>query len=221
MVAHSRPGHAGDNWNAHPVLAGGLVQRLAHGPVPRPQPRSGDRPGCGTRPMPEHEAAAEDWLSPAERSVGGVGQAQVGALSRRLGAGDRIERFFVDDPQRPLISERGDCTCWKLRRPCFRLAGLHTGKNGRMLDIAELAPGLERRSDGIWSASRPSQISYPDHGNAACLQVEDRSFWFVIVTAALPAWFAALLLSVADFWILAEAMAMLRKGQSRRAFRAR
>lgn len=47
-----------------------------------------------------------------------------------------------------------------------------------MLDIAELAPGLERRSDGIWFASRPSQISYPDHGNAACLQVEDRSFWF-------------------------------------------
>ena len=46
------------------------------------------------------------------------------------------------------------------------------------LDLASLAPGLERRADGIWFARRQGQISYPADGNAACLQIEDRSFWF-------------------------------------------
>jgi SAM-dependent methyltransferase len=45
-------------------------------------------------------------------------------------------------------------------------------------DIPSLAPGLERRADGIWFARRQAAVSYPEHGNAACLQIEDRSFWF-------------------------------------------
>lgn len=45
-------------------------------------------------------------------------------------------------------------------------------------DLATLAPNLERGPDGIWFARQQAAISYPEHGNAACLQVEDRSFWF-------------------------------------------
>ncbi|PJE24618.1 MAG: hypothetical protein CK431_05060 [Mycobacterium sp.] len=46
------------------------------------------------------------------------------------------------------------------------------------LDISSLAPALERRADGIWFARQQAPVSYPDDGNAACLQLEDRSFWF-------------------------------------------
>ena len=46
------------------------------------------------------------------------------------------------------------------------------------LDLASLAPELECGADGIWFARRREPVSYPAHGNAACLQVEDRSFWF-------------------------------------------
>jgi SAM-dependent methyltransferase len=46
------------------------------------------------------------------------------------------------------------------------------------LDLASLAPDLECRADGIWFARRQAPVSYPAQGNAACLQVEDRSFWF-------------------------------------------
>lgn len=46
------------------------------------------------------------------------------------------------------------------------------------LDLARLAPSLECGADGIWFARRRAPISYPAHGNAACLQVEDHSFWF-------------------------------------------
>jgi SAM-dependent methyltransferase len=45
-------------------------------------------------------------------------------------------------------------------------------------DLSTLAPGLERRVDGIWFAPRKAPVSYPEDGNAACLQIEDRSFWF-------------------------------------------
>ena len=45
-------------------------------------------------------------------------------------------------------------------------------------DLSSLASGLERRADGIWFANRQAAVSYPEYGNAACLQVEDRSFWF-------------------------------------------
>jgi SAM-dependent methyltransferase len=46
------------------------------------------------------------------------------------------------------------------------------------LDLTCLAPHLERRADGIWFAPQQAPVSYPAEGNAACLQVEDRSFWF-------------------------------------------
>ncbi|KAA1251994.1 class I SAM-dependent methyltransferase [Mycobacterium simiae] len=45
-------------------------------------------------------------------------------------------------------------------------------------DLAKVAPGLELRVDGIWFARQHASVSYPEHGNAACLEVEDRSFWF-------------------------------------------
>jgi SAM-dependent methyltransferase len=45
-------------------------------------------------------------------------------------------------------------------------------------EIGALAPTLERRPPGIWFARRQAAVSYPAGGNAACLQVEDSSFWF-------------------------------------------
>ena len=47
------------------------------------------------------------------------------------------------------------------------------------LDLAALAPSLEQREPGVWFARQDgTPVSYPSHGNAACLAVEDRSFWF-------------------------------------------
>jgi SAM-dependent methyltransferase len=46
------------------------------------------------------------------------------------------------------------------------------------LDLATLAPGLEQREPGVWFARTRTPVSYPAHGNAAHLAVEDRSFWF-------------------------------------------
>jgi SAM-dependent methyltransferase len=46
------------------------------------------------------------------------------------------------------------------------------------IDVAALAPGIHLGDDGIWYANSRAEVSYPAHGNAACLQVEDRSFWF-------------------------------------------
>ena len=40
------------------------------------------------------------------------------------------------------------------------------------------AAGLERRPPGIWFAQRQGAVSYPEGGHAACLEVEDSSFWF-------------------------------------------
>ncbi len=45
-------------------------------------------------------------------------------------------------------------------------------------EISALAPGLELRESGIWFARARSPVSYPAQGNAACLKVEDSSFWF-------------------------------------------
>ena len=40
-------------------------------------------------------------------------------------------------------------------------------------DLASLAPTLEQREPGLWFArQRQEPISYPAHGNAACLAVE-------------------------------------------------
>src|SRR6516165_2365766 len=47
------------------------------------------------------------------------------------------------------------------------------------LDLAALAASLEQRQPGLWFAKQDGvPVSYPTHGNAACLAVEDRSFWF-------------------------------------------
>lgn len=45
-------------------------------------------------------------------------------------------------------------------------------------DVGRLAPSLERRGEGIWFSHRQAPVSYPKHGNSACLQIEDQSFWF-------------------------------------------
>jgi SAM-dependent methyltransferase len=46
------------------------------------------------------------------------------------------------------------------------------------VDIGALAPALEHRPPGIWFARQRAAVSYPAGGNAACLQLEDGSFWF-------------------------------------------
>jgi len=50
--------------------------------------------------------------------------------------------------------------------------------NSAFLDLAALAPGLERRDPGLWFARRQAAISYPARGNAAYFSIEDKSFWF-------------------------------------------
>jgi hypothetical protein len=45
------------------------------------------------------------------------------------------------------------------------------------INILELSSGLENK-EGIWYPREKKKISYPDAGNADCLQVEDNSFWF-------------------------------------------
>jgi SAM-dependent methyltransferase len=46
-------------------------------------------------------------------------------------------------------------------------------------DFDYLASTLTRRDPGIWfSSNRSVGVSYPAFGNAACLAVEERSFWF-------------------------------------------
>lgn len=47
-----------------------------------------------------------------------------------------------------------------------------------MTEIRKIATSLERGQDGIWFAKTPSRISYPENGNAWCLQLEEDSFWF-------------------------------------------
>lgn len=45
------------------------------------------------------------------------------------------------------------------------------------ISIPQVSNNLENK-DGIWYPSEKQKISYPDKGNADCLQVEDNSFWF-------------------------------------------
>jgi len=46
-----------------------------------------------------------------------------------------------------------------------------------MVDISLISKGL-LNIEGIWYPSAKEKISYPDAGNADCLQIEDSSFWF-------------------------------------------
>jgi hypothetical protein len=78
--------------------------------------------------------------------------------SRRLVVGQR----FMGQP-------------WRRATHHFRSTGFNFAMT---FDLATLAPSLERRDPGIWFARRQERVSYPDQGNAACLAVEDRSFWF-------------------------------------------
>ncbi len=41
-----------------------------------------------------------------------------------------------------------------------------------------LPRGLKKNADGIWFTERQAPVAYPADGNAACLAVEDQSFWF-------------------------------------------
>lgn len=45
------------------------------------------------------------------------------------------------------------------------------------IKIPQLSAGLVSK-EGIWYPSEKEKISYPEAGNADCLQVEDNSFWF-------------------------------------------
>jgi SAM-dependent methyltransferase len=45
-------------------------------------------------------------------------------------------------------------------------------------DFVSLASTLTRRDPGIWFSRRSASVSYPASGNAECLVVEERSFWF-------------------------------------------
>lgn len=47
-----------------------------------------------------------------------------------------------------------------------------------MIDLAAIAHGLRRDSDGIWYAGESSSVSYPADGNDVCFAVEEGSFWF-------------------------------------------
>jgi SAM-dependent methyltransferase len=61
-------------------------------------------------------------------------------------------------------------------------------------DLGAVASGVNLDAEGIWRAAHGEAISYPPDGNAACLAVEDSSFWFrhrnrcieAAVSAALP-----------------------------------
>lgn len=45
-------------------------------------------------------------------------------------------------------------------------------------DPAAPALGLELRPPGIWFTRTRGPVSYPEHGNVVCRQIEERSFWF-------------------------------------------
>jgi len=46
------------------------------------------------------------------------------------------------------------------------------------MDISEISTALHQENDGIWYGRSSTAVSYPDDGNAACFEVEDRSLWF-------------------------------------------
>ena len=46
------------------------------------------------------------------------------------------------------------------------------------MDIAAIGRNLSLAADGIWYSRAREALSYPEDGNDACFQIEDRSFWF-------------------------------------------
>ena len=47
-----------------------------------------------------------------------------------------------------------------------------------VVDIAALAPGLQKRDPGIWFADSTGDVSYPPGANALYAEIESGSFWF-------------------------------------------
>lgn len=48
-----------------------------------------------------------------------------------------------------------------------------------MIDLSSVSSRLRRDATGVWSAAEHSErVSYPEHGAAELMAVEDRSFWF-------------------------------------------
>jgi hypothetical protein len=50
--------------------------------------------------------------------------------------------------------------------------------NDISIDLEMASPELRLGEDGIFYSTRSEAISYPEEGNEACFEVEDRSFWF-------------------------------------------
>jgi SAM-dependent methyltransferase len=44
--------------------------------------------------------------------------------------------------------------------------------------VQDVARNLELGADGIWFSKGNAAVSYPSHGNDACFEIEDHSFWF-------------------------------------------
>lgn len=47
-----------------------------------------------------------------------------------------------------------------------------------MIDLSSITTGLEPGDDGIWHCGESRNVPYPQDGNKACFDIEDRSFWF-------------------------------------------
>jgi len=48
-----------------------------------------------------------------------------------------------------------------------------------MVDLRRYSSTLSRGDDGVWRAATRAPVSYPEHGNEICFQVEEGSFWFL------------------------------------------
>jgi len=46
------------------------------------------------------------------------------------------------------------------------------------VNVQDVARNLELGADGIWFSKGNATVSYPAHGNDACFEIEDHSFWF-------------------------------------------
>lgn len=46
------------------------------------------------------------------------------------------------------------------------------------MNIEKIAKNIEKGDDGIYYSKGNSKISYPEAGNANCMQIEENSFWF-------------------------------------------
>lgn len=46
------------------------------------------------------------------------------------------------------------------------------------MNLGDIAANIEPGDDEIWVSRTASTVSYPDHGNDLCFEIEDTSFWF-------------------------------------------